>query len=305
MAINSLFEIPSNSRKRNRKKRLTLGNIIGFSLALCGFILLCICTCQMFYRMSQHNKITAEFNLVLQEKNNLIKTNSELSSTYASKKALHDERQKQYGEAIANSPIAYLTFDDGPSDNTIKLLDILDKYKVKATFFVVYKDGYDEVYKEIVKRGHVLANHTYSHKYKDIYTSSEAFIDNVLKLDKKLEEITGVPPSKILRFPGGSNVTHATSETLTNIKSKLAKLGYSYFDWNVDSTDATALTQPKEAIVNGVLQGADLVNTANVLMHDMNIKHTTLDALPEVIEGLKAKGYRFKGLDHEAVKIQF
>lgn len=303
MDINSFMETPS--RKRTRKKKLTAKNLVTFSLVLLCFIILCICTGKMFYKMYQHGRLKSEYNSVIKQSTLLTETTTELSKTYSAKKAEYDEIQKRYDEAMANSPIAYLTFDDGPSDNTIKLLDVLDKYNVKATFFVVYKEGYDNVYKEIVKRGHVLANHTYSHQYKDIYASPEAFIDNILKLDKKLEEITGVPPSKILRFPGGSNTGFVTTANSAKIKAKLDELGYVYYDWNVDSLDASAMTQPKDVVVNGVLNGTDLVNTANVLMHDTNVKHTTIDALPQIIEGLKERGYRFKGLDHDSVKIQF
>lgn len=303
MDINSFMETPS--RKRARKKKLTAKNLVIFSLVLLCLIILCICTGKMFYKMYQHGRLKSEYNSVIKQSTLLTETTTELSKTYSSKKTEYDEIQKRYDEAMANSPIAYLTFDDGPSDNTIKLLDVLDKYNVKATFFVVYKEGYDNVYKEIVKRGHVLANHTYSHQYKYIYASPEAFIDNILKLDKKLEEITGVPPSKILRFPGGSNTGFVTPSNSAKIKAKLDELGYVYYDWNVDSLDASAMTQPKDVVVNGVLTGTDLVNTANVLMHDTNVKHTTIDALPQIIEGLKERGYRFKGLDHDSVKIQF
>lgn len=303
MDINSFMEIPS--RKRVRKRKLSAQNIIKLLVLLICFITLCMCSGKMFYKMYQYTRIKSEYKTIIKQNTLLSETTTELSNTYADTKAKFDEVQKNYDQAMANSPIAYLTFDDGPSDNTMKLLDVLDKYKVKATFFVVYKEGYDDVYREIVKRGHVLANHTYSHQYKDIYASPEAFIDNILKLDKKLEEITGVPPSKILRFPGGSNTGFVTPDNSAKIKSKLNELGYSYYDWNVDSTDASALTQPKEVVVNGVLSGTDLVNTANILMHDTNVKHTTIEALPQIIEGLKDRGYRFKSLDHESVKIQF
>lgn len=303
MDINSFMEIPS--RKRTRKKKLTFQNLTSIFILLICLTLLCVCSGKMFFKIYQHGRLKAEYNSIVKQNALLTETTTELSLAYTDKKSEYDEIQKKYDEAMANSPIAYLTFDDGPSDNTLKLLDVLDKYNVKATFFVVYKEGYDNVYREIVKRGHVLANHTYSHQYEDIYASPEAFIDNILKLDKKLEEITGVPPSKILRFPGGSNTGFVTPENSAKIKAKLEELGYVYFDWNVDSLDASAMTQPKDVVVNGVLNGADLVNTANVLMHDTNVKHTTIEAVPQIIEGLKDRGYRFKSLDHESVKIQF
>lgn len=303
MDINSFIDTPI--RKRTRKKKLTVTKIIAIFLLVICFTILCICTGKLFFKMYQHSKLNSNYESILEQNTLLTEKASELNEIYANKKAEYNKVQNEYDELMANSPITYLTFDDGPSDNTMKLLDVLDKHNVKATFFVVYKEGYDEIYKEIVKRGHVLANHTYSHEYADIYASPEAFINNIIKLDKKLEEITGVPPSKILRFPGGSNTGFVTPENSAKIKAKLDELGYSYYDWNVDSTDALTQTQPKDVIVNEVLNGADLVNTANVLMHDTNMKNTTIEALPEIIKGLKERGYRFKSLDHDSIKIQF
>lgn len=299
------INIHSPVKRRVRKKKLSLPNIISISVLMFCILILCTFTGKMFFKIYQHSRLKSEYNSIVELNSNLSQKTIELNNLYSAKKTEYETIQNKYDDLISKSPIAYLTFDDGPSDNTLKLLDVLDKYNVKATFFVVYKDGYDDVYREIVKRGHVLANHTYSHQYKYIYSSPEAFIDNILELDKKLEEITGVPPSKILRFPGGSNTGFIPHETSAEIKAKLNELGYSYFDWNVDSADALTQTQPKNNIVNSVLNGADLVNTANVLMHDTNVKHTTIEALPEIIEGLKERGYRFKRLDHESVKIQF
>ncbi len=303
MDINSFVESPL--KRRSKMKKLAQQNILSITLLTICIIIFAIFISKMFFRMYQCSKLKSEYNNIVEYNTSLSQKTVELNQLYASKKTEYADIEKLYDEAMANSPIAYLTFDDGPSDNTLKLLDVLDKYNVKATFFVVYKEGYDDVYREITKRGHVLANHTYSHDYKTIYASPDAFINNILTLDKKLEEITGVPPSKILRFPGGSNTGFVTKANSIEIKSKLTELGYTFFDWNVDSTDASAPTQPKDAVLTGVLNGTDLVNTANILMHDTDMKYTTLEALPEIIEGLKSRGYRFKGLDHDSVKIQF
>lgn len=299
------INIHSPVKRRVRKKKLSLPNIISISVLIFCILISCTFTTKMFFKIYQHSRLKSEYNSIVELNSNLSQKTIELNDLYATKKTEYETIQNKYDDLIAKSPIAYLTFDDGPSDNTLKLLDVLDKYNVKATFFVVYKEGYDDVYREIVKRGHVLANHTYSHQYDNIYASPDAFIDNILKLDKKLEEITGAPPSKILRFPGGSNTGFLTQDNANLIKAKLSELGYTFFDWNVDSTDASAPTQPKEAIISGVLNGSDLVNTANILLHDTNMKSTTVEAMPEIIEGLKSKGYRFKGLDHDSVKIQF
>ena len=75
--------------------------------------------------------------------------------------------------------VAYLTFDDGPSEYTGEILDILDYYDVKATFFVIYHKDMADKYKAIVDRGHTIALHTYSHNYKKVYSSEEAFFNEI------------------------------------------------------------------------------------------------------------------------------
>lgn len=303
MDINSFVQNPL--KKRLKKRKLTFKIIISMTLITISFTIFLVFTFKMLFKMFEYSKVKSEYNNIVEYNTSLSKKTDELNQMYAAKKTEHTAAEESYDAAMANAPVAYLTFDDGPSDNTLKLLDVLDKYNVKATFFVVYKEGYDDVYREITKRGHVLANHTYSHDYKTIYASPDAFINNILTLDKKLEEITGVPPSKIIRFPGGSNTDFVTKANSALIKTKLAELGYTFYDWNVDSTDASTQTQPQDAILTGVLNGTDLVNTANILMHDTNMKYTTLGAMPQIIEGLKAKGYKFESLDHDSVKIQF
>lgn len=303
MDINSFVETPM--KRKTRMKKINKTNLL-YALIITFCVIICFSFAfNMISKIYENSKLSSEYKSLVTHNSLLSQKSSELTTLYSNKQTELANVEKLYNDALVSSPIAYLTFDDGPSDNTLKLLDVLDKYNVKATFFVNYKPGYDNVYKEIVKRGHVLANHTYDHNYKEIYSSPDAFIANILKLDKKLEEITGVAPSKILRFPGGSNTDFITKANADKIKAKLSDLGYVYFDWNVDSTDASAQTQPKNAVLSGVLKGVDYVNTANILMHDTNMKYTTLEAMPEIIEGLKAKGYRFKPLSHDAVKIQF
>ena len=105
-----------------------------------------------------------------------------------------------------NRKIAYLTFDDGPSINTGKILDILKRYDIKATFFVVGRsdDNSKNLYKRIVKEGHAIGNHTYSHEYKTLYSSEENFLSDFKKLEHHIYDITGIKMD-IMRFPGGSN----------------------------------------------------------------------------------------------------
>ena len=293
------------SRKRKMKKKKT-ALIIKFFLALLLIPTIYMASYSFFKMNSSKNKYDeylTEYNTLLASKESLSKENEKLNLTLNERKTQYEELKTKFNESHA--PIAHLTFDDGPSNITIKLLNTLDEFNVKATFFVTYKEGYDDVYREIVNRGHVLANHTYSHDYKKIYSSADAFINDVLALDKKLEEITQKPSPKIVRFPGGSNNSYSTPKVIKEITARLSDLGYTFFDWNVDSTDALTRTQDKNKIVNGVVNGVANVNTANILMHNTNFKGTTIDALPEIITNLKSKGYVFKTLTHDSAAIRF
>lgn len=203
---------------------------------------------------------------------------------------------------------AYLTFDDGPSDNTIRILDCLKENNIKATFFVIGKDGYDDVYKRIVDEGHTLAIHSNTHDYSSIYINVSTFMEDINALADKLERITGVRP-KAMRFPGGSNNTisykYGGEELMDKLVNEVTAAGFTYYDWNVDSTDATGNNISKEAIFNSVVNGSADKTNAIILMHDAPAKGTTADALPAIIEGLKKKGFIFSGINERTPEVQF
>ena len=209
---------------------------------------------------------------------------------------------------VVKERVAYLTFDDGPSDNTVAILDFLKENNIPATFFVVGNANRPDVYKRIVDEGHTIGNHTYGHDYNKIYRSPETFLADVDKLNDLLEGITG-QRSTILRFPGGSNNTvsrHAGGSGIMNsITAKVKEEGYRYFDWNVDSQDASKVVQDKNVIVRSVISGAQYTNQAVILMHDAPAKTTTVDALPEIVEGLKNLGFVFKPLTMDTPEVQF
>lgn len=214
---------------------------------------------------------------------------------------------------IANYPsgkVAYLTFDDGPSHNTQKILDILDEYKVKATFFVNGNRSPfgHQMYKEIVGRGHALGNHTFSHNYSTIYSSVNHFFEDFYQLENELYQVVGFKP-KLVRFPGGSNNQVSRQfggqTIMYEIAWEMLNRGYVYFDWNVDSRDAQVRVQDKQVIVDSVLKGSANLQAAIILMHDSAPKTTTVEALPEIIEGLKKQGFRFEVMTPESFIVQF
>ena len=193
----------------------------------------------------------------------------------------------------ANAKKAYLTFDDGPSANTAKILDILDRYNVKATFFVIHRKGYDSTYKEIVKRGHTLALHSYTHQYSKIYKSTSAYFDDLNKLSDYLHGLTGLRPS-IMRFPGGGSNTVSRSHCrgiMSTLTSEVQKRGYRYYDWNVDSGDADAERVGTSTLISNIKKRCGSQKEAIILMHDSPSKTTTVEALPDIIGYLQSKGY--------------
>lgn len=210
---------------------------------------------------------------------------------------------------IANTKIAYLTFDDGPSKNTTEILRILKQYNIKATFFVNGHPNLRDLYKQISDDGHALANHTYSHDYKKIYVSPSNFKNDVKRLDTFLSEITGKEPTHILRYPGGSNnnisVHYGGKDIMNTVIEEMNLEGYKYFDWNVDSSDASAFRQNKNIIVQTVLNQSREFKHPVILMHDLEPKTTTVQALPEIIEGLKNQGFIFDVLSNNTYAPQF
>lgn len=191
-------------------------------------------------------------------------------------------------DVLQHSHMVYLTFDDGPSIYTGEILDILDSYGVKATFFVVGKEdeASQEALKRIVDEGHTLGMHSYSHRYTEIYESVDAFSADFIKLQDYLYDVTGVR-SRYYRFPGGSSNTVSPVD-MREYADYLAEQGVTFFDWNISSGDASSRKMPVDTIVANCTDNLDQWQTSIILMHDSADKHTTVEALPEIIENILA-----------------
>ena len=198
----------------------------------------------------------------------------------------------------------YLTFDDGPSDNTEAILDILDDYGVKATFFVVGKEDEHskEMYKRIVEEGHTIAMHSYSHKYSDIYSSLDAFASDLDRIQNLIYDVTGVD-SLYYRFPGGSS-NQVSNVNMEKYIEYLDSNGITYFDWNVSSGDATSQAYSPDELVENVMQDVVKYKTSVVLMHDSDAKDATVTALPDLIETLQAQGAVLLPISEDTMLIQ-
>lgn len=196
-----------------------------------------------------------------------------------------------------SSKVIYLTFDDGPSIYTMDILNTLDKYNVKATFFVTCSDNLEELSKEIIKRGHTIALHTCTHKYSYVYSNEDSYFQDLNSISNLVEKYTGVK-SKYVRFPGGSSNTVSRAYNrgiITRLSSMLTEKGYKYYDWNIDSNDAGGANSEQEyANVIGALQNNDR-DINMVLMHD--VKVSTRDALDGIIKDALNLGYTFSNIN--------
>ncbi len=199
----------------------------------------------------------------------------------------------------------YITFDDGPSIYTSRILDILKEYNVRATFFVTGTGDRDEnlrpLYKRIVEEGHTLGMHSYSHVYSEVYGSVEAFQDDLDKIRNLIYNETAIVP-KYYRFPGGSGNT-VSALPIENYIPILYSQGIEYYDWNVYSGDANSRIPSKSVIVDTTLSGVDKQVISVVLFHDTGAKRTTVEALPEILEGLQERGVEFLPFDENAPLI--
>lgn len=199
---------------------------------------------------------------------------------------------------VAPEKIIYLTFDDGPSKNTLDILDILEKYDIKATFFM--SGGTDDysasLMRKVAKEGHTLAVHSMSHKYDEVYQSVETFLEDFNNTYMSIYEATGVRP-QLYRFPGGS-VNNHNKAIAAEIIAEVTRRGFVYHDWNISGEDATS-SATWTSIYENVVYGVENMSAkrAIVLLHDSADKVTTVHTLEDIIDSLLADGYAFEALD--------
>lgn len=215
-------------------------------------------------------------------------------------------------QAISNpvnpgDKVVYLTFDDGPGPYTARLLDILDKYGVKATFFVTSQPSYaayQNMIGETFRRGHTIALHTYSHDYSNIYSSEDAYYNDLARINDVCISQTGVAPT-IVRFPGGTNNTVSRkycSGIMTTLSQSLSYHGYLYCDWNVSSGDAGGTTNTS-TVVSNVISGIQSHNVSVVLQHD--IKGFSVEAVDQIVFWGLEHGYTFLPLTDSSPMVHF
>ena len=189
--------------------------------------------------------------------------------------------------------VIYLTFDDGPSAYTEELLAILEKYNVKATFFVVGNNSnLAKRLKAIADGGHSIGIHTMTHNFAQIYASEEAFLQDLYGMQALIYEHTGIHTT-LMRFPGGTSNTISANYCkgiMTQLAKTVTALGFQYFDWNVDSDDA-GRAKTAEQVYQNVVNGIGNMKVAYVLQHDS--KAYSVDAVEKIIQWGLANGYTF------------
>jgi peptidoglycan/xylan/chitin deacetylase (PgdA/CDA1 family) len=198
--------------------------------------------------------------------------------------------------------IIYLTFDDGPSnDVTNKVLDILKENNVKGTFFLIGNqiDDCKDVVLRIHSEGHSMGLHTYTHKFKRIYSNKNAFIKEMLKCNDKIKEVTGVS-SNIIRFPGGSQ-KHLTNSFV----EKLHSCNFKIYDWNMETVDGLMPKASPDRLYREATKGSEDLSNIILLLHCDYTHKNTCRALPRIIKYYKDKGYEFKSITDDTPELYF
>ncbi len=232
--------------------------------------------------------------------------NNEISIYENIDKSIHDKYEEYYSNIAlledkinrgeSNVKIAYLTFDDGPYDLTYQVLDLLKANDIRATFFVLGKDGVNDRYKRIVDEGHTLANHTYYHNIGGgLYDSADSFISQVKKLEDYLYDITGYRTS-IVRFPGGSPTAGHLKDEIVN---RLHEMGYNYVDWTSETGDGSSKKLAEKDTWSWYVDTTRDKNIVVLLMHDYN--YSTFNNLQRIIDDMRARGFIFLPLHNKSV----
>ncbi len=245
-------------------------------------------------------KILLEHRIELIEQDKIIGLLEEKRAVLEAQRIIEEnKRLEEERLAIDNDPdsrFAYLTFDDGPSEfATNEILDILNEYNIKATFFVLGSmvEKYPDVLKRIHDEGHAIGNHSYSHIYNYIYRNTRNFMADINKADQVLKDVLGEDfESKLLRLPGGS-----FGRNKSPMVKAAEKEGYTVYDWNSLNGDAEGYNLSKSYLTRRLKETTKNKKHAIILMHDLDTKQGTIETLRENIDYLISQGFHFRVLE--------
>ena len=253
------------------------------------------------------NIATTERIITIEEKQENTKpNNSNNNQSKPEKNTNNQSKPKKPTKNENKTGVIYLTFDDGPTtSSTPKILDILKKNNVKATFFIInYNNSTEYLVKREIQEGHSVGIHGYSHDYKQIYKSVDSYMENLNKLQTKIYNSTGVKTT-LTRFPGGSSntISKFNPKIMTKLSKEVINKGYRYYDWNISAGDADG-ARDSNAVYNNVVKVLYPNGNNFVLMHDFANNKKTIGALEKIIQYGKANGYTFKAITEETPMVK-
>lgn len=285
----------NNKRLKMRKRK---------SIFLCTVIIFVICVACIFLKNYNKKAVTeaaSKKNITHKKVAVIKKKKSELADKdkgieVFKIKSQSGEVMPWVDEKNSTKKIAYLTFDDGPSINTTKILKILDDNKIKATFFLIGQNA--EKHPDLVQLelddNNSVANHTYSHilNYRE---NPESFVEDVKRCDSVLKNIAGDKYiQNFMRFPGGA---FEQQKRLQPFRQAVTNAGYRFLNWNDENGDAERPNVPVDTLISNVKRYTAGKKIVVILMHDAAAKTTTVQALPTIIDYLKSQGFTFGKLE--------
>jgi len=293
--IGGPYDIMNSKSKKGENKKIS--KFMSFFFLIClGVCVVCLFLATLIHlqRKVKEAENTADVTQAkldssLRNQEELTQQLLEMTGLYNDlKTATEAEQEPEPVEEVVTKHKVYLTFDDGPSSNTMAILDILDQYGVKATFFVLGKEDEKskELLKEIVNRGHSIGMHSYSHEYGQLYSSMDSFVEDYHRISDYIYDNTGVR-SKLYRFPGGSSNKVSDIELLDAAKY-LHGCGVVYYDWNISSGDAEKTKLTVEQLIANSTDNIEKRENNIILLHDAASKNVTVEALPGLIEAILA-----------------
>lgn len=192
---------------------------------------------------------------------------------------------------------AFLTFDDGPSSVTSKILDTLKQENIKASFFVLGSnvEARPEMVKRMYDEGHFIGIHGTSHVYSQIYQSPQSVLDEYNMCNEKIKNALGEQEYNphLFRFPGGL-AGGKYAEVKAQAKELLLQNNIEHVDWNALNGDAETNKLSSEFEMKRLQETTAGKNSVVILMHDAQAKSVTADTLPQIISYLKEQGYEFE-----------
>ena len=305
MATNDADLLNQQRQRRKRINRMKTGIITTIAMwMVLSFLAIIILSVQVFKLNEQMTAI---------QENGIIPSGDSADVQATGDTQLDEERYANVVTGIdtddnfavaGDTHYVYLTFNSEPGDNTKAILDVLAQYNVKATFFVTgsEEEGAAEVYQRIVNEGHTIGMHSYSNQYSLIYSSTDAFREDYVKLSDYLYGLTGTR-SLYYRFPGGS-FNEVSDVNMAEFVHILNQEQITYYDWNVTAGDASG-SYTAEDVLNNVLEGVSKYKTSVVLLHDGDNKSTTVEALGSLIQTLQSQGAVILPIDENTNVIQY